>query len=175
MKDIVLGLELFTVYFSAACCLMHKPKKEETVSEKKDKKEWFEAKKEENPPKKNVSKVETGEETDEPIPTQFPNSNDQNESNQEWEVNFSKLSLSACRKIAGELSKKDKEKLGISQKVNRKDKPAEQLRREIRSRWRHYQEEVEPIVRSHCNAQAKIEKDKAVALTGVIQNKTKSA
>ena len=151
MKDVMLSIELFTIYFSTACWLIHKPKKEGEIENS-----------EEEP--KLETKVFLNE--------YFPNEDKEDNQEKEWQIDFSKLNLAACRKIAGELSKKDKNRLGISQKVNGQNKPVEQLRQEIKSRWRHHQSEVELIVRSHCNSQAKIEKNKTTEITKI---RTKNA
>lgn len=172
MKNIVLGIELFTIYFSTICCLTYKPKKEETVLESR-KEEDREVKEEEKRSQKNIERITPEEEISYTPPSTSAESNNPKKSVTEWEIDFTKLSIKACRKIAGELTKKDREKLGISQKVNQTNKPVEQLRREIKSRWRHHKEEVDPIVRSHCNDQAKVKK--AVALTGTSEDKAKSA
>jgi hypothetical protein len=166
MKNIMLSLELFIIYFSTICWLMHKPERHKRSKEKEEQAE----------PKQEIKIAETKHEE---ASVKSPSNNEKEESGteQEWEINFDKLSLKACRKIASELSRKNESKLGISQKVNRKDKPVAQLRREIKSRYKHYQEEVEETVRSHCNDQAKvkIKKDKTIALRSSSQKGSKTA
>lgn len=159
MKNIMFAFELFSIYFCAACCLMHKPS--DRVASKHQGHNEDIAETEENKIEPNISINGVEEKTEEPI---LADVTTDGELQLDWEVDFKNLSLSACRKIAGKLSKLDKDRLGISQKVNSKDKPLEQLQQEIKSRFRHYPDEVGPVVRSHCNAKARIENDKTVPL-----------
>jgi hypothetical protein len=75
-------------------------------------------------------------------------------------IDLNKLSLRACRAIAGKLSELDKERLGISQKVNGSDKPASQLVAEVKNRFKKDPATVAPLIRQHANPSAIIRQNK---------------
>lgn len=75
-------------------------------------------------------------------------------------IDLNKLSLRACRAIAGKLSELDKERLGISQKVNGSDKPASQLVAEVKNRFKKDPAAVAPVIRQHANPSAIIRQNK---------------
>ena len=184
MKNVMLAIELFSIYICAASCLIHKPnnKKGPESSINKDRssetalprpEEAYECQRTQDTVTALATntKEETGlldsvvSDKIEPTPP---------DSLLEWEVNFKALSLAACRKIAGNLSQLDKDRLGVSQKVNGKDKPLGQLQQEIKSRCKHYPDEVNPVVRSHCNPKAKVTVSKAIPLLKVPQHQGNS-
>jgi hypothetical protein len=80
------------------------------------------------------------------------------------EIDFRQLSLTACRAIARRLTQTDKNRLGITQKVNSKDKPVEQMQREIRSRFRRYPNEVGPVIAELANTKARVKQDNSVSI-----------
>jgi hypothetical protein len=80
-------------------------------------------------------------------------------------IDLSKLSLRACRAIAGKLSEIDKDHLGISQKVNGADKPASQLVAEVKNRLKKDPATVAPVILQHANPSALIRQDEEQQLT----------
>ncbi|HEY9653753.1 MAG TPA: hypothetical protein V6C95_24030 [Coleofasciculaceae cyanobacterium] len=80
-------------------------------------------------------------------------------------IDLNKLSLRACRAIAGKLSELDKERLGISQKVNGSDKPASQLVAEVKNRFKKDPATVAPVILQHANPSALIRQDEEQQLT----------
>lgn len=163
MRNVMLAIELFSIYVCAASCLIHKPNRQgEVVSSIQDE---GSSQNQEGRPEQNIRAAEATENKEEPdLLRPLPSDETASDSETDWEVNFNLLSLAACRKIAGELSRLDKDRLGISHKVNGKDKPLEQLQQEIKSRCKNYPLEVNPVVRQRCNAKAKIETGKTVSL-----------
>jgi hypothetical protein len=70
-------------------------------------------------------------------------------------IDLNQLSLRACREIAGALTKIDPEHLGISQKVNKKDKPLSQLIAEVKNRLKKDPVRVAPVIAENANAKAR--------------------
>lgn len=86
-------------------------------------------------------------------------------------IDLNKLSLRACRAIAGKLSELDKERLGISQKVNGSDKPASQLVAEVKNRFKKDPAAVAPVIRQYANSKALMNQDKSQNLepSGIVR------
>ena len=80
-------------------------------------------------------------------------------------IDLSKLSLRACRAISGKLSDIDSYRLGISQKVNGKDKPVSQLVAEVKNRLKKDPAAVAPVILQHANPSALIRQDEEQQLT----------
>ena len=80
-------------------------------------------------------------------------------------ININKLSLRACRAIASKLTEIDSYCLGISQKVNGKDKPVSQLVAEVKNRLKKDPATVDPVILQHANPSALIRQDEEQQLT----------
>lgn len=80
-------------------------------------------------------------------------------------IDLSKLSLRSCRAISGKLSDIDSYRLGISQKVNGKDKPVSQLVAEVKNRLKKDPAAVAPVILQHANPSALIRQDEEQQLT----------
>ena len=78
----------------------------------------------------------------------------------EASIDLNKLSIRACRAIASQLTELDKERLGISQKVNGADKPTSQLVAEVKNRLMKDPTAVAPIILKEANPSARRSQDK---------------
>jgi hypothetical protein len=81
----------------------------------------------------------------------------------ESQIDLNKLSLRACRAIAGKLTSLDSYRLGISQKVNGHDKPAAQLVAEVRNRLKKDPATVAPVIWEFANPTALLSQDETLA------------
>jgi hypothetical protein len=81
----------------------------------------------------------------------------------EASIDLNKLSIRACRAIAGQLTQLDKERLGISQKVNGEDKPTSQLVAEVKHRLKKDPTTVAPVILHNANPSARMSQTQAQA------------
>jgi hypothetical protein len=90
-------------------------------------------------------------------------------------INLNKLSLRACRNIAGRLTQIDSYRLGISQKVNGADKPASQLVAEVKSRLKKDPATVAPVIVFCANPSARRRQDEALPQELEVEGKAQAS
>ncbi|HAJ61023.1 MAG TPA: hypothetical protein DCP31_18645 [Cyanobacteria bacterium UBA8543] len=123
---ILFTLFLFSMYFVGGCWLIHTPdnknklKGEEEPVDRSQNSSACHEEESENQARENLPETPL-EETREPQeiePASVEETIAFDTSLIEEEIDLSQLSLTACRAIAGKLTKTDKNRLGITQKVN---------------------------------------------------------
>lgn len=166
------GLFLFGMYFCGGCWLIHTPDNKKNLEGEDEPvdihqnssachKEEGNSQARENLPE---ALLEETQEPQEIEPTSAEETIALDISLLEEEIDLRQLSLTACRAIARRLTKMDKNRLGITQKVNSKDKPVEQMQREIRSRFRRYPNEVGLVIAELANTKARVKQDNSVSI-----------
>ena len=90
-------------------------------------------------------------------------------------LDLNKLSLRACRNIAGHLTQIDSYRLGISQKVNGADKPASQLVAEVKNRLKKDPATVAPVILFCANPSARRSQDEALPQELEVEGKAQAS